>query len=503
MVKDVIILGGGTAGFLMALSLRRRLPNIRVRLVRSPSLGVIGVGEGSTTDLPAFIHGYLGIPPDEFHREVKPSLKLGIKFVWGQGDGYHYGFGGALRQCVRETGLPVGFLCDRSLSGVDMSTALMEKGKVFLRHADGPWPDVRQTVGYHIENAALVGWLERHAARLGVEVLDGDLAEAVRAGDGLSAIRLADGREIAGDLFVDASGFRSELLGKALGTPFVSYADSLICDRALVGGWGRTDEPILPYTVAETLSSGWSWQIEHPGRINRGYVYCSRFISDADAEREFRARNPRLGPTRIVPFVPGRYARQWVGNVFAVGNASGFVEPLEATSLLVIAHECRILCAALAESGGEVGPAMRGTVDRILGRLWDEIRDFLALHYRFNRRVDSPFWRHCHEHVALHGAQRWVDFYRENGPTLVAEIDLLAPVQSVFQLEGVWTHLVGMGVPHARAGRATESERAGWARHVASHLEAAARDGMTVEQTLAVYADPRWGWTPGFYEGPR
>lgn len=501
MVQDIVILGGGTAGFLMALSLRTRLPHLRVRLVRSPSLGVIGVGEGSTTDLPAFLHGYLGIPPDEFHREVRPSLKLGIKFIWGPGDPYHYGFTGALRQFVQESALPVGFLCDKTLSGVDLGSALMERGKVFLRHPEGPWPDVRHTVGYHIENAELVAWLERQAARLGVEVVDGDLAEAVRGGEGVAAIRLADGRELSADLFVDASGFRSELLGKALGTPFISYADSLICDRAVVGGWNRTDEPILPYTTAETMDAGWAWQIEHPGRINRGYVYCSRFISDAEAEAEFRARNPRLGPTRIVPFVPGRYARQWVGNVFALGNAAGFVEPLEATSLLVIAHECRFLCGALAESGGRPGPLLRDSVDRTLGRLWDEIRDFLAVHYRFNRRVDTPFWRHCREHVALHGAQPWVDFYLENGPTLVAEADLLAPVQSVFQLEGVWTHLVGMQVPHARMDRPTLPEREGWARHVAANLAQAESGGLTVEETLAVLRDPRWSWTPGFYAG--
>ncbi len=197
--------------------------------------------------------------------------------------------------------------------------------------------------------------------------------------------------------------------------------------------------------------------------------------------------------------MPGRYAQQWVGNVYAVGNSSGFVEPLEATSLLVIAHECRFLCGALAESGGEVGPELRSSIDRTLGRLWDEIRDFLAVHYRFNRRLNTPFWKHCHKHVALHGAQRWVDFYGENGPTLVAETDLLAPVQSVFHLEGVWTHLVGMQVPHARAERATPAERAAWANHTAANLAQAKTHGLTVEETLAVLQDPRWTWTPGFY----
>jgi tryptophan halogenase len=499
MVKEIVILGGGTAGFMMAISLRTRLPEMRVRLVRSPTIGVIGVGEGSTTDLPSFFHGYLGIPPEEFYREVKPSLKLGIKFIWGSGDAYHYGFAGALRQHIQETALPVGFLCDKTLSGADQSSALMEHGKVFLRHPEGAWPDVRHTVGYHIENAELVAWLEKHAARLGVEVIDGDLASVVRKGDSITSIHLAEGQELAADFFVDASGFRSELLGKAMGVPFVSYADSLICDRAVVGGWARTDEPILPYTVAETMDAGWAWQIEHPGRINRGYVYCSKFITDAAAEAEFRAKNPKVGPTRVVPFVPGRYAKQWIGNVYAVGNSSGFVEPLEATSLLVIAHECRFLCGALAESGGEVGPELRSSIDRTLGRLWDEIRDFLAVHYRFNRRLNTPFWKHCHKHVALHGAQRWVDFYGENGPTLIAETELLAPVQSVFHLEGVWTHLVGMQVPHARAERATAAERAAWANHTTTNLNQAKTQGLTVEETLAVLQDPRWTWTPGFY----
>ena len=247
------------------------------------------------------------------------------------------------------------------------------------------------------------------------------------------------------------------------------------------------------------MEAGWAWQIEHPGRINRGYVYCSQFISDADAEAEFRAKNPKLGPTRIVPFVSGRYAHQWVGNVFAVGNAAGFVEPLEATSLLCIAHECRFLTIALAEGGLKKNDSMRETTDHLCGRLWDEIRDFLAVHYRFNQRADTPFWRHCRAHVALHGAQRMVDFYRENGPTFCLEVELLAPAQSIFQLEGFWLHLVAMGVPHARTDRLTPAERQWWASQRASNRGSAAT-GLTVEESLKVLHDPRWSWRPDFYK---
>ena len=498
MIQDVLILGGGTAGFFMAASLKTHHPCLRVRVVRSSTLGIIGVGEGSTTDLLRFIHGFLRVPPSEFYRAVKPSLKLGIKFLWGKED-YHYTFTGALRQKFEPSGVPIGFACDETLADVDIHTSLMAAGKVFPRSPDGPWPLVNPTVGYHIENAELVAWLESHAAKLGIEVIDGDLASVEQAEGEIQALHLKDGQRLAADFFVDASGFHAELIGKALGTPFISYADSLFCDKAVVGGWARTSEPILPYTTAETMAAGWAWQIEHPGRINRGYVYCSQFISDADAEAEFRAKNPKVGPTRIVPFVPGRYAHQWVGNVFAVGNAAGFVEPLEATSLLCIAHECRFLTIALAEGGLKKNDSMRETTDHLCGRLWDEIRDFLAVHYRFNQRADTLFWRHCRAHVALHGAQRMVDFYRENGPTFCLEVELLAPAQSIFQLEGFWLHLVAMGVPHERMDRLTPAERQWWASQRASNRGRAAT-GLTVEESLKVLHDPRWSWRPDFYK---
>jgi tryptophan halogenase len=167
--------------------------------------------------------------------------------------------------------------------------------------------------------------------------------------------------------------------------------------------------------------------------------------------------------------------------------------------LLCIAHECRFLTIALAEGGLKKNHSMRETTDRLCGRLWEEIRDFLAVHYRFNRRTGTPFWRHCREHVALHGAQRLVEFYQENGPTFCLEVELLSPAQSIFQLEGFWLHLLAMGVPHGRADRLTPAEHTQWAALRATHRAGAER-GLTVEETLRVLHDPRWRWTPGFYK---
>jgi tryptophan halogenase len=187
MIQDVLILGGGTAGFFMAASLKTHHPSLRVQLVRSPGLGIIGVGEGSTPDLLNFIHGHLRIPPAEFYRAVKPSLKLGIKFLWGKQD-YNYSFTSALRQRLGKSDMPIGFVCDEAMTDVDPATSLMSQDKVFPRSPDGPWPRVQPTIGYHIENAELVAWLETLAEKLGVEVIDGDMATVEQADGEVKAL---------------------------------------------------------------------------------------------------------------------------------------------------------------------------------------------------------------------------------------------------------------------------------------------------------------------------
>ena len=208
----------------------------------------------------------------------------------------------------------------------------MTHNQVFPRRPDG-LPHITRDPAYHIENEHFVTFLEQYATKLGIQIMDDTVVEVKQNERGIAGLLLASGQTVAADLYVDSSGFRSVLLGKALGEPFRSFKASLFCERAVVGGWQRSEEPIKPYTTAETMNAGWCWQIEHEHRINRGYVYSPDFISDDEAEQEFRAKNPKVGSTRIVKFVSGRYERAWVKNVVAIGNAGGFVEPLESTSL--------------------------------------------------------------------------------------------------------------------------------------------------------------------------
>ena len=300
---------------------------------------------------------------------------------------------------------------------------------------------------------------------------------------GIAALHTGDGVEITADLFVDASGFRSELLGRTMGEPFLSYGSSLFCDRAVIGGWPRTDETIKPFTAAETMDAGWCWQIEHEHWINRGYVYGSQFISDDAALEEFRRKNPKIaGDPRVVKFTSGRYRRPWVGNVVAIGNAMGFVEPLEATALQVICLESSTLADSLIDSLLQPPPSMVDLYCEYNTRKWDDIRDFLAIHYAFNTRSDSPFWTACRNETDLAGASRMVQFYRENGPSILAENALFDPANA-FGIDGFLTHLVSMQVPHAKSYAPPPAEQKIWNDRLAE-FASQARRGYSVKELL-------------------
>jgi tryptophan halogenase len=496
-IDRVVVLGSGSAGLIAALTLKTRLPALKVRIIRSPSIGIIGVGEGSTADLPNHLHGFCQLDPARFYAAAKPTWKLGVRFLWGPRSRFFYTFTYQVSAQLPSLPRSHGFYCWDDFENADLTAALMAAGRVFARQPNGA-PDIQKTVAYHVENADFVAYLEEAARERSCEITDGTVREVEKSEDGIGALILESGERVAADLYIDASGFRSELLRRALGERFIPYDDTLFCDRAIIGGWAREDEPILPYTTAETMDHGWSWQIEHEHHVNRGYVYSSRFVSEEMAEAEFRRRNPKLRTTRVVPFVTGRCERNWAGNVVAVGNASGFVEPLEATALLVICHQSRFLTQILMSCERRPTATLRTSYNRVIAGLWDEIRDFLAVHYRFNTRLDTPFWAHCREATALHGAARIVDAYRENGPNLVAQIDLLPAERSLFQLEGFYTLLLGQKIPHGRAKAVHADELARWQTH---QRENAARGSaaLTVPEALAYIRHPGWRWTPGFY----
>ena len=494
-VRNVIVLGGGSAGFMAALALRLKIPDLPVRVIHSSDLGIIGVGEGSTLVLTRFLHQYLRLHPAKFFEIAQPTWKLGLKFIWGPRASFHYTFGAGPTNRVPALGRPVGYFLDHDTTYQDMHSVMMAHDKVFERSPAGG-PAVHLNVAYHFENEKFVRFLHDAARAAGVIVQDDKVVDVAIDERGVRSLKLASGEEAAADLYVDASGFASALLGKALQEPFVSYASSLFNDKAVVGGWDREPgDPIRPYTTCQTMDAGWCWQIEHERRINRGYVYSSAFISDQDAEREFRAACPKVtGPTRVVKFASGRYERNWVKNVYALGNASGFVEPLEATALGVIAMQCRLLCDCLIDSRRRPNDPMRRCVNDYHRRNWDAVRRFLAVHYRYNTRLDTPYWRHCRAATDLAGAEAVVEFYRANGPSLLPT-EMLVDVFDQFGLAGYYAMLIGQHVPHDAPYEPTPAERGVWAEGTAA-MEQAARTGVSVADALAAIRSPGWKWEP-------
>jgi tryptophan halogenase len=492
MVNKVIVLGGGSAGFMAAMALKTKLPSLQVEVIRSKDIGIIGVGEGSTVGLTNFLHNYLRIGMTRFFDVAQPVWKLGLRFIWGPRADFFYSFDPGIQRHI--PGLPkvAGYYCQEDMEYVERMTAFMRHDRVFERSSQGA-PTFHPALSYHFENEKFVRYLEGYAADLGVTIRDDTVVEVNQDDSGVSGLMLASGQNVSADLYVDCSGFISMLVSKTLNEPFVSYKSSLFCDRAVVGGWDRTDEPIKPYTTCETMTSGWCWQIEHERRINRGYVYSSGFISDADAEAEFRLNNPKVSSTRIVKFVSGRYERCWVKNVVAIGNAGGFVEPLEATALGVIGVCSSLLADLLVDCDREIRPSQVARFNRYHAEYWDSIRDFLAIHYRFNKRLGTPFWEHCLNETDLAGATPIVDYFRENGPSMLWNTAGAIGSHDQFGLRGYYVLLIGQQVPYRRVHVPSEAEWSTWNEARQQHRAAALR-AMTAAETLATIRSPKWRW---------
>ena len=374
-----------------------------------------------------------------------------------------------------------------------VSSVLMRRDKVFMPDKKGGL-DIGDDVGYHLDNRRLATFLHNYSVEQGIGVIDDLVVQVHQDEQGVAGLQMESGQHLSADLYVDCSGFASLLLGKTLGEPFISYADTLFCDRAVIGGWERSAEALHPYTTSETMSSGWCWQIEHEERINRGYVYASSFVTDEQAEREFRAGNPLIEDTSVVHFRSGRFERAWCKNVVAIGNSAGFVEPLEATAIGAICTASKALAETLAEAGDNLNDTLRRAYNRYHARNWDSIADFLAVHYKFNNQLDTEFWRCARRYVDLRGAAEIVDYYLENGPSQLWRVTL-EDTLCRFRLDGYYTLLVGQKVPHKRMQVPTLKEREAWQK-LQKAIVVHTQQALSVPEALArVHAD-EWQWKP-------
>lgn len=491
-IQSILVLGSGSAGLIAALSIKRKIPEVQVTIIRSPEIGVIGVGEGTTPNFPTYLFDDLKISRRHFYQLAEPTWKLGIRFLWGPRGRFDYTFSPQMDAQWMDLPMPHGFYCDDDFSCVHLAGSLMREDKVFPRQQNG-CPDIQPWHAFHIENEKFVSMLETICRESGVEFIDGKVTGADRGPEGVTAVHLEDGRRVEAGFFIDSSGFRSELLGRTLEEPFQSFGGTLFCDRAVVGGWERTDEPILPYTTAEQMDCGWCWRIDHERHINRGYVYCSDMISDERAAEEFLTKNPKAPKSpRVVKFRSGAYRRLWVDNVVAIGNAGGFVEPLEATALMIVCSHCKTLVDFLRHSRLEPTPGFRNLYNDLTAATWADIRDFLGLHYQLNTAMDTPFWKRCREETDLSGIGALLEFFEENGPTGFCRYRMPTS-QSDFGIEGYFTMLVGNKAPYRKRHQATPAEWAIWEGH-RRHNRSLAASGLTVRESLEFIRDPRWQW---------
>lgn len=414
-IKHVLVVGGGTAGWLSACHLAKKLRSdspegVRVTLVESPDIPTIGVGEGTVPAIRQSLE-YLGIRETDFIRECDATFKQSIKFVdWlhapngAARHSYHHVFdypvqgdvdltpywlmGHAGEQSYVDAVAIQGQICDLGL------------GPKVMAHAEY---DGAANYAYHLDAAKFARLLTRHATtKLGVEHKLATVSgvNMTEAGD-VSSVETAELGTLEADVFVDCTGFAALMIEKQLDVPFIDKSDQLFVDRAIAvqAPYSEPNAPIPCHTIATAKEAGWIWDIGLTERRGTGYVYSSAHSTDDQAEQVIRSYlaetlGPRAGAldSRVIPMRIGYREKFWKNNVIAIGLSQGFVEPLEATGLLVFDATARMLA--------EQFPATRAAMDGIAGRFnqrvryaWDRVIDFIKLHYCLSQRDDSDFWR--------------------------------------------------------------------------------------------------------------
>ncbi len=420
----LMIIGGGTAGWMAAACLRRFLPREwSVRLVESDEIGTVGVGEATIPQIRLF-NDALGIDEDEFLAATQGTIKLGIEFRdWTRlGHRYMHAFGAIGRGLglvdfhqywlrARAAGLAES-LDHYSLNEQAARARRMQKGAPRTSRYLLEMP-----YAYHFDAALYAAFLRRRAEAGGVERIEGRIGEVrldPERGD-VAGVTLEDGRRLDGDFFIDCSGFRGLLIEGALASGYEDWSRWLLNDRAVAVPCAHSAVPQLPWTGATARNAGWQWRIPLQHRIGNGYVYCSAHIDD-DAALDTLLANldgaAQAEPNRL-RFVSGKRRRMWNRNVVALGLASGFMEPLESTSIHLVQAGISRLVKMLPS--GTPDPAVAAEFNRQSDFEWERIRDFIILHFKATERRDTPYWRDRAEIDVPDTLAAKIDLFRAQG----------------------------------------------------------------------------------------
>jgi tryptophan 7-halogenase len=422
-IRTVVIVGGGTAGWMTAaaLSWAFRGPTT-IRLIESLEIGTVGVGEATIPHIHSF-NDRLGLDEREFMVRTQATFKLGIEFRnWGRiGDAYIHPFGAY--------GSPIGgidfhhYWLKQRLAGdaTPLSDYSLPIVAAYLNRFAPPARDHHSLLStfsyaYQFDAGLYAAFLRTYAEQRGVVRTEGKIVDVRVSPEGgtIESVKLGDGQVIEGDLFIDASGFRGLLIEQALHAGYEDWRHWLPCDSAVAVPC-ETAGPWIPYTRAIADEYGWRWRIPLQHRVGNGYVFCSRYI-DANAATEAlmsKLEGPHLAEPRVLRFVTGKRRKQWLGNCVAIGLASGFLEPLESTSIHLIQQAITYLIELFPDRGFD--PADATEFNRVMDLEYERVRDFLILHYNATERTDTAFWDYCRTMSVPESLTYKMELFRERG----------------------------------------------------------------------------------------
>ncbi len=422
-IKSVAIVGGGTAGWMAAAVLARAFgPGLKITLIESDEIGIVGVGEATIPQI-HHINNFLGLDENEFIRETQGSFKLGIQFNnWGQvGESYLHAFG--------DIGMPVGLLpfhhywlralaagASANLWDYSLNAQAAVRNRFDRLNQLGSSRLGGIKYAFHFDASLYGRYLRRHAEANGVLRVEGRIVEVGQNPETgfITGLTMEGGRIEVADFFIDCSGFRGLLIEGALKAGYEDWTRFLPCDRAVAAPCAHGAQ-FRPYTQATAQSAGWQWRIPLQHRVGNGHVYSSAFINDEDATRMLveNLEGELLADPRYIKFTTGRRRAMWIKNCVALGLASGFMEPLESTSIHLVQSGINRLISMFPDI--DCDPNLSSEFNRQSQFEFERIRDFLILHYHANQRGDSEFWRMCQSMAIPDSLRAKIDIFRRTG----------------------------------------------------------------------------------------
>jgi tryptophan halogenase len=448
-IKNVVIVGGGTAGWMCAAALGRFLNNgyTRVYLVESEEIGIVGVGEATIPPIQTF-NRMLGINENDFLRETQGAFKLGIEFVdWGKlGDRYFHPFG-TYGHDIHGINFHQFYLREHArrpmpdISAYCMSAAAAMLGKMARPNAEAQSPIRDIMYAYHFDASLYARFLRGYAERAGVTRIEGKIVEAKLDPENghVASVKLENGEVVPGDLFIDCSGFRGLLIEQALETGYEDWSHWLPNDRAWAVPCANPPQ-IAPFTRVTARKGGWQWRIPLNHRTGNGMVYSSQYWSDDEARETLLANldGEALDEPRLIRFVTGRRKKSWNRNVIAMGLSAGFIEPLESTSIHLIQNAISWLIGLFPDK--RFLDAERDRFNQIMQAKYEDIRNFIILHFNATTRDDSPYWDYLRTMDVPETLTATIELWRAKGRSFREGFDLFGVTSwvAVFLGQNIW-----------------------------------------------------------------